>query len=132
MYHRQVSSNPRLVEAIIDDREAAEPDDMMRLSTASVTGNPASPAECRLEYIARSTPEAIHAARAAGIPLSHTDESRPEACATTNGALSRPGYDGSLNRSTGMSDSRSPTRVPPPGLENTVRPSAASRDPADQ
>ena len=28
--------------------------------------------------------------------------------------------------------SRSPTRVPPPGLLNTVRPSAASFAPADQ
>src|SRR5271165_2057101 len=132
MYHRQVSSSPRFVDAIIDSREAGDSADMIRLSTAGVAGSPASAAECLLECSAFSVPAEIHDVSPAGSPLSNTDWSRPEECATTNGAHSSPGYPGSENRSTGSAASRSPTRVPPPGLEKTVRPSPASLAPADQ
>src|SRR5215472_5024704 len=124
MYHRQVSKRPCLVEEIIDDSdgpgEASE--DITRLSTGGVTGSPVSRAECRLECNAPSAPWAIQEAAPEGSPLSNTDESRPDKCATTNGAHSRPGYAGSLNSDTGKDASRSPTLVPPPGLLNTVRP----------
>ena len=50
----------------------------------------------------------------------------------TNGAQRRPAASGSLASVTGWVVSCSPTRVPPPGLLNTVRPSAASFAPADQ
>lgn len=68
---------------------------------------------------------------ASGRPLSKTDWSPSEECAITKGADSRPGSFGSLRRVSGSSLSLSPTRVPPPGLENTVRPSTASRPEAD-
>ncbi len=102
------------------------------MSTAGVTGSPASPAEYRLECSADSVPNETHDAGPDGSPLSKTDESCPDACATTNGAHSRPGYAGSLNSETGRAANRSPTRVPPPCLLNTVRPSAAPRAPASQ
>ena len=91
MYHRQVSSSPRSVEAIIDASDFDPPGAVMiRLSTAGVTATPAVPAENRLECSADSTPAESHGSRPAGSPLSNTDESRPEECATTNGAHSSP------------------------------------------
>ena len=46
MYHRQVSSRPRLVDAIIASSDADAPGaDRMRLSTDGATGRPASRAE---------------------------------------------------------------------------------------
>ena len=50
----------------------------------------------------------------------------------TNGAHRSPAASGSLDSVTGCVVSCSPTRVPPPALLNTVRPSAASLAPADQ
>ena len=79
------------MDAIIDSSDVGDPADMIRLSAGGVTGSPVSPAEYRLECSAFSTPPETHDARPAGSPLSNTDESRPEACATTNGAHSRPG-----------------------------------------
>jgi hypothetical protein len=50
----------------------------------------------------------------------------------TNGVHARPGAIGSENSVSGNSVSRSPTRVPPPGAENAVRPSCAPRPAIDQ
>ena len=99
---------------------------------AGVTGTPATAAECREETRAASDPSRIHEVACSGRPLSNTEESGPDACAITNGAQASPGARGSLDSVTGTGDSRSPIRVPPPGLLNTVRPSAASFAPADQ
>src|SRR5437660_1339365 len=99
---------------------------------SGLTGSPACPAEYRDERNAVSTPSPIHSVRLSGKPLSNTDESSPEVCAITNGAQPSPGAAGSLASVTGSADSRSPIRVPPPGLLNTVRPSAAPLAPADQ
>ncbi len=79
-----------------------------------------------------SSPSRIQSVAASGRPLSKTEESLPVECVSTNGAASRPGSAGSERRVSGSLASRSPIRVPPPGLEKTVRPSAASRPPADQ
>src|SRR5690348_8038784 len=79
-----------------------------------------------------SEPSLIHEVGPSANPLSKTEESGPDACATTNGAHCRPVARGSLDSVTGWVDSRSPIRVPPPGLLNTVRPSAASFAPVDQ
>src|SRR6202042_1224521 len=125
-------SSPCFVDAIIDSREAPDSPDMIRLSTAGVGRGPARAGEIWVGGSAFSVPAEIHDVSPAGSPLSNTDWSRPEEWATTNGAHSSPGYPGSENRSTGSAASRSPTRVPPPGLEKTVRPSPASLAPADQ
>src|SRR6185369_5935964 len=134
MYHRQVSSSPRPVEAIICSSDGAPAAEVakLRLSMPGVTGTPAVAAECREEIRAASEPSRIQEVRPSGSPLSKTDESGPDACATTNGVLCRPAARGSLDSVTGWEDSCSPMRVPPPGLLNTVRPSAASFAPADQ
>src|ERR1700728_2925762 len=134
MYHRQVSSRPRPVEAIISASVGAAGAEVakVRLSMAGVTGSPATLAECREEIRAASEPSLIHEVALSGSPLSNTEESGPDACESTNGAQASPGARGSLDSVTGCADSRSPTRVPPPGLLNTVRPSAASFAPADQ
>src|ERR1039458_3783737 len=134
MYHRQVSSRARLVEAIISSSlgSAAAADAKVRLSMSGVTGTPATSAECRDETRAASEPSLIHEVRLSGSPLSNTEESGPDACAITNGAQASPGVRGSLDSVTGCADRRSPIRVPPPGLLNTVRPSAASFAPADK
>src|SRR5258708_7216117 len=121
MYHRQVTSSPRLVDAIMSSSEAAPwraapsvpwlappPPESTRLSTAGVTGSPASPAEYRLECSADSVPSETHDAGPDGSPLSNTDESCPDACATTNGAHSRPGYARSLHSETGKAANPSP------------------------
>ena len=97
-----------------------------------MTGIPASAAECREEIRAASEPSRIHEVAPSGSPLSKTEESGPDACAITNGADRSPLARGSLDSVTGWEVSRSPILVPPPGLLNTVRPSAASFAPADQ
>src|SRR5512142_2952855 len=134
MYHRQVSSSPYRVEAIICSRDGAWGADVakVRLSMAGVTGTPAAAAEWREETRDVSEPSRTQSVRPSGRPLSNTEESAPDACAITNGAQPRPGARGSLDSVTGCSDSRSPILVPPPALLNTVRPSAASLAPADQ
>src|ERR1039457_2435749 len=108
---------------------------------SGVTAPPATSAECRDETRAASEPSLIHEVRLSGSPLSNTEESGPDACAITNGAQgspggrgarASPGVRGSLDSVTGCADRRSPIRVPPPGLLNTVRPSAASFAPADK
>src|SRR6266568_2472405 len=134
MYHRQVSSSPRPVEAIICSRVGAAASDVakVRLSMAGVTGSPATAAECREETSAAIEPSLIHDVGLSGRPLSNTEESGPDACEMTNGAQPSPAARGSLDSVTGWEVSRSPILVPPPGLLNTVRPSAASFAPADQ
>src|SRR5215813_12716142 len=162
MYHRQVSSSPRRVEAIICSSVGASAADVARrrLLTAGVTGTPATAAEYRDEISAASEPSRIQSVALSGSPLSNTEESGPDACAMTNGAhcsppargallapslpggpippdpprgsTTPPNPAGSLDSVTGWLDSRSPSRVPPPGLLNTVRPSAASLAPDDQ
>src|SRR5580693_2915102 len=133
MYHRHVRSRPRRVEEIIDDSDADAPGaDMIRLSAPGVTGSPAFAAEYRLDRSAWSTPSESHEVGCTARPLSKTDTSRPDDDVATNGAQARPGESGSLVRDMGSGDSLSPTLVPPPGFENTVRPSTASRAPADQ
>src|ERR1700749_1906322 len=134
MYHRQVSSSPRSVRAIISSRLGGDGAavEKIRLSMAGVTGSPVSRAEYRVWISADRAPSRIQAVGPRDRPLSNTDESRLDAWATTNGADSMPRANGSLRSVTGWLDSDSPTRVPPPGLLNTVRPSAASFAPADQ
>src|ERR1700689_3234242 len=134
MYHRQVSSRARPVVAIMSPSAggAAAEVAKVRLSMAGVTGSPATSAECREEIRAASEPSLIQAVSLSGSPLSNTEESDPDACESTNAAQARPGARGSLDSVTGCPASRSPIRVPPPGLLNTVRPSAASLAPADQ
>src|SRR5215472_6777031 len=142
MYHRQVSSSPRRVEAIICSSAGAPGPEVgtapevctakVRLSMAGVAGIPAIAAECLEETRAASEPSRIHGVAPSGSPLSKTEESGPDACAITNGAQCSPRARGSLDSVTGWADSRSPIRVPPPGLLNTVRPSAASFAPVDQ
>src|SRR5579875_2847668 len=134
MYHRQVSSRPRSVLAIISARLGAcgAAVSKMRLSMAGVTGSPDSRAEYRVWVSADSSPRRIQSVGPSGSPLSNTDDSRPDAEARTNGAQPSPGAPGSLRSVTGWLVSDSPTRVPPPGLLNTVRPSMASLAPADQ
>ena len=97
-----------------------------------MNGSPASAAECREECRAASVPSWIQAVELSASPLSKTEESRPDACAITNGGQRSPAASGSLDSVTGWVDNCSPTRVPPPALLNTVRPSAASLAPADQ
>src|SRR5580658_6126591 len=136
MYHRQVSSSARSVDAIISSSVGAGAPEVgtakIRLSMAGVTGSPASAAECREECRAASEPSWIQAVELSASPLSKTEESEPDACAITNGGQRSPEASGSLYSVTGCVDSCSPTRVPPPALLNTVRPSAASLAPADQ
>src|ERR1700733_948972 len=134
MYHSEVSSSARPVDAIISSSVGAPAAEVakVRLPIAGVTGSPASPAEYRDDTSAASSPLWIQSVRRSAIPLSNTEESGPEACAITNGALPSPAASGSLDSVTGSSQSRSPTRVPPPAVLNTVRPSAASLAPADQ
>src|ERR1700743_1411691 len=134
MYHRQVSSRPRSVRAIISARlgGSGAAVSKMRLSMAGVTGSPVSRDEYRVWVSAESSPRRIQSVGPSGRPLSNTDESRLDAWATTNGEAAMPRANGSLRRVTGWLDSDSPTRVPPPGLLNTVRPSMASLAPADR
>ena len=97
-----------------------------------VTGRPVSCAEWRVWTRAVSAPSEIHEVGPSGSPLSNTDENPLDSWATTKGQQRRKGAAGSLRRVSATSVSRSPTRVPPPGWLNTVRPSWASRAPADQ
>jgi hypothetical protein len=94
-----------------------------------VTGSPERSAVCRVWMRAASSPSWIQSVGPSPNPLSKTEASRREACATTNGELSSPGRAGSLYSLSGRLASRSPTRVPPPGLLNTLRPSSASLAP---
>src|ERR1700722_9513806 len=134
MYHRQVSSSPRPVDAIISSSVGAPGAEgaKLRLSMAGVNGSPASVAECREECRAASVPSWIQAVGFTVSPLSKTEESEPDACAMRNGAQRSPEARGTRDRVTDCGESGSPTRVPPPALLNTVRPSVASLAPADQ
>ena len=64
--------------------------------------------------------------RALGRPLSNTETSEPLASVATNGVQAMPGSTGSLDSVNGSVVILSPTRVPPPSPEKTVRPSSAS------
>src|SRR5258707_4509582 len=120
MYHRQVSSSPRPVLAIMSSSDAAAPGaSRIRLLIAGVTESPDSSAECRVWVSAASSPLRIHAVGASGSPLSNTDDWRLEARAITNGSHSRPGAAGSLRSVNGWLGSRSPTPVGAPGLLHT-------------
>src|SRR2546429_9119367 len=134
MYHRQVSSSPRPVEAIICSSDGAPEAEVakVRLSMPGVTGTPAIAAECREEISAASEPSRIHEVASSGSPLSKTEESGPDACATTNGAHCRPAARGSLDSVTGWEDSRSPRRGPPPRLLDNGPPAAAPLPPPPQ
>lgn len=65
------------------------------------------------------------------MPLSNTDTVSEEWLVATNAPHSSPGAIGSENSVSGRSVSRSPTRVPPPGAENALRPSCAPRPAID-
>src|ERR1700761_8421457 len=134
MYHRQVSSRPRPVRAIISSRLGGSGSAVskIRLSMAGVTGRPVSRDEYRVWVSADSSPRRIQSVGPSGRPLSNTDESRLDACATTNGAQAIPAANGSLRKVTGWLGRELPPPVAPPGLLNTVRPSMASLAPADQ
>src|SRR5215471_16731969 len=97
MYHRQVSSSPRLVRPTMS---AMDPEAFgavrTRLSIAGVTASPDSPAVCRVWIKALSVPAEIQSVRPVGRPLSNTDDARDEACATTNGAHCKPASAGAL------------------------------------
>ncbi len=67
--------------------------------------------------------------RALGSPLSKTEVSEPLAEVATNGVQAMPSSKGSLESVNGNVVIVSPTRVPPPSRENTVRPSSASWPP---
>ncbi len=139
MYQRQVSSRPRPVLAIMSSRDALLPGpsgpdgpSRIRFPMAGVTGRLVRSAVYRVWVSAARAPSRIQAVGRSASPLSKSEDSRLEACATTNGWHSRPSATGSLRSVTGRLASRSPTRVPPPGLLNTVRPSSASFAPDDQ
>src|SRR5579863_9830830 len=134
MYHRQVTSRPCRVPAI---RSSSDPPpspaaSKIRLPVPGVGGSPDSPAVHLVCDRALSTPLSIQLTGGMARPLSNTDASRVEVRAITNVAHRSPAAPGSLRSVTGRLDSRSPTRVPPPGRLNTVRPSSASLAPADQ
>ncbi len=101
------------------------------MPSTGATGRPVRPALCRVVVRCLSTPSPIHSVAWAGSPLSNTDWSPPEEWAIRNGGHPGRASFGSLRSVSGSSLSFSPTRVPPPGLEKTVRPSAASRPDAD-
>src|ERR1700749_97546 len=107
MYHRQVSSSPRPVVAIICSSLGAPGvcTAKVRLSMAGGTGTPAIAAECREETRAASEPSRIHEVASSGSPLSKTEESGPDACAITNGAHRSAAAPGSLDSVTGWEDS---------------------------
>src|SRR5450432_137905 len=133
MYHRQVSSRPRLVAATMSSRVAVAPAcSKIRLPIPGVTGNPVIFAVYLVWISALRRPLSIQVVGANGRPLSKTELSPLDACATTNGSHDSPGSLGLLRNVTGSCVNASPTRVAPPGLENTVRPSWASRAPDDQ
>src|SRR5688500_1517560 len=117
MYHRQVSSRPRSVPATSSSSDAVAPPTVSnRLSTAGFSGTPVSPAVKRVDGRADSTPPSTHTAGGVASPLSNTEPRGDDARAMTYGAHSSPGYDGSPERVAGIDVSRSPSRVPPPGL----------------
>src|SRR5688500_4779958 len=97
MYHRQVSSRPRSVDATMSSSDALAPSTVSaKLSTAGVIGRPVSRAVYRVVGSADSTPPEIHATGGVARPLSNTEPIGDDARAVTYGAHSRPGYAGSL------------------------------------
>ena len=80
MYHRQVSSRPRPVPAIMSSSEAAAPGaSRIRFPIDGVTGSPDSAAEYRVWTSAASLPSLIHSVGPSGSPLSNTEDWRPDA-----------------------------------------------------
>jgi len=117
MYQRQVSSSPRSVAAIIFvHRPAAAGPSRMRLSISGVTAPPLR-APGRVVGSAVSTPSRIQSVGPVGCPLSNAENRLLDPPATTNGVVARPAAPGSLRSVTGRLASRSPIRLPPPGLE---------------
>src|ERR1017187_7440498 len=132
MYQRQDTSRPRPVSAIIWPSDEPLPGaSRRRLPIEGVTGSPDSAAEWRVWTSAARVPPDIHSVGASARPLSNTEDVRPDACAITNGAHCSPAAPGLLRSVSGRLASCSPTRVPPPGLLKTVRPSIPSFAPAD-
>ena len=76
-------------------------------------------------------PSRIQSTRPMSMPLSKTEHSLRASGRATNGVHSSPGAAGSEYSVSGRSVSFSPTRVPPPGAENAVRPSCAPRPSID-
>ena len=97
-----------------------------------MTGWPVSFAEKRFWSSAVSVPFLIQSVRESGSPLSKTLSISLLVAVLTNGCASSRGYAGSEYMWKGLSESRSPMRVPPPRLEKTVWPSWASRAAAVQ
>ena len=97
-----------------------------------MAGSPEASAVHLVCLSAASTPSRSQVTEGIARPLSNTEVSGPEVCAITKGAHRSAAASGSLRIVTGRLASRSPTRVPPPGLLNTVRPSRASFAPVDQ
>ena len=76
-------------------------------------------------------PSRIQSTRPMSMPLSNTDTRSDELGTATNGVHSSPAAAGSEYNVSGRSVSFSPTRVPPPGADNAVRPSCAPRPSID-
>src|SRR5580692_10649913 len=90
----------------------------MRLSIAGVTGRPVNAAVCRVWISDVRRPWSIHDVGDKPRPLSKTELSALDACATTKGMQASPGAVGSLRNVNGRLLNDSPTRVAPTGLEN--------------
>ena len=72
-------------------------------------------------------PSRIQSTLAMSMPLSNTAIRSDELGAATNGVHANPCAAGSEYSVSGRSVSFSPTRLPPPGADNAVRPSCAPR-----
>ena len=133
MYHRQVSRSPRsraghhVVERAAVGPAAAQDEvvDVGRHLHARLGRTGPVVAQVRQHAVAQPVD-----ARRAGSPLSKTETSELLASVATNGRAGDDlGSKGSLQSVKGNVVIRSPTRVPPPSLEKTVRPSSASWPP---
>src|SRR5687768_5872715 len=128
MYQRQVSSSARpVVEATISSVDAVPPPSRDRLWTYGVTALPVVLADARVCTSAASAPSRIQSVGPSGSPLSKTLVIDDDAVATTKGVVASSGSVGSLDSRSPAGPRCSPTRVPPPAREKTVRPSAALR-----
>src|SRR6266496_3802782 len=96
MYHRQVTSRPRSVEAIMSSSDAVPPPSRTRLLVNRRSSAPVFAAHARVRMRLASVPRLIHSVAATGAPLSKTD-CRPASDAVTisNGEHCSPGSAGS-------------------------------------
>ena len=109
----------------------AEPPVISRLSAGTATGASNSAAAARGYASALMVPSRTQSTRPMSMPLSNTDTRSDELGTATNGVHSSPAAAGSEYNVSGRSVSFSPTRVPPPGADNAVRPSCAPRPSID-